>query len=259
MKERLYNLDEDKPIFTPEDSIRYEASRRGVDVEQIQVPSRLVFFYQKRAFDYVSQVLDGKMKWIYGSSCPVSIRVVGSKEIGAIRAWFGAPAAAAMLEELIVCGAERIFEVGMAGSLHSLKPGEIVVVTEAIRDEGTSNHYFSPEVRLESSPVLKNLLIRHLNRKAIKYHVGPVWTTDGIYRETWSKLLTYRKQGALAVNMESSALFAVAKYRNVEIASVQVISDVLSKEGWQPAFNHEKVQDGLRVLLDVVFEALAEI
>lgn len=58
--------------------------------------------------------------------------------------------------------------------------------------------------------------------------------------------------------MESSALFAVAKYRDVKIASVQVISDVLSEEGWQPAFNQEKVQNGLRVLLDVVIEALAE-
>ncbi len=58
--------------------------------------------------------------------------------------------------------------------------------------------------------------------------------------------------------METAALFAVAKYRKVEIASVQVISDVLSEEGWQPAFNQEKVQDGLQVLLDVVIAALAE-
>lgn len=251
-------MDKDEPIFTPQDFIRYEASHRGVNVEQFQVPSQLIILYQKRAFDYISQIFDGKLKWLYGSFRPVSIKVVDSKEVGAFRAWVGAPAAAGMLEELIACGAERIFEVGMAGSLHTLKPGEIVVVTEAIRDEGTSNHYFPPEVRLESSPVLKNLLIRHLNRKAIKYHVGAVWTTDGIYRETQSKLLTYRNQGALAVNMESSALFAVAKYRDVEIASVQVISDVLSEEGWQPAFNQEKVQNGLRVLLDVVIEALAE-
>ncbi len=252
-------MDEDKPIFTPEDFIRYEASHCGVDVKQFRVPSRLILLYQKKAFDYVSQVLDGKMKWLYGSFRPISIKVIGRKTIGAFRAWVGAPAAAAMLEELIACGAERIFEVGIAGGLHSLKPGEIVVVTEAFRDEGTSNHYFPPEVRLESSPVLKNLLIRHLNRKAIKYHVGPVWTTDGVYRETRSKFLTYRNKGALSVNMESAALFAVAKYRDVEIASVQVISDVLSEEGWHPAFNQEKVQDGLRALLDVVIEALAEV
>ncbi|MFQ6123681.1 MAG: nucleoside phosphorylase [Candidatus Heimdallarchaeota archaeon] len=252
-------MKENEPIFTPQDYLRYEASHRGINIEQFQIPSRLILLYQKRAFNYISQVLNGKIKWLYGSSRPVSIKQVGSKEIGAFRAWVGAPAAAAMFEELIACGAEHIFEVGFAGGLHFLKPGEIVVVTEAIRDEGTSNHYFPSEVRLESSSALKNLLIRHLNRKAIKYHVGPIWTTDGVYRETWNKFLTYRNQGVLAVNMESAALFAVAKYRNVEIASVQVISDVLSEEGWQPAFNQVKVQCGLRVLLDVVIEALAEI
>ncbi|MFQ6095031.1 MAG: nucleoside phosphorylase [Candidatus Bathyarchaeia archaeon] len=254
-------LDEDEPVFTPHDVVRYDAQCRGVDIEHFQIPTRLILLYQRNAFEYAKKVLEGKnLEWLYGASRPFCTGLVGGKEIGAFRAWVGAPAAAAMLEELIACGAKSIFEVGMAGSLQdSLKPGDIVVVTEAIRDEGTSNHYFQPEVRLESSPGLKDLLIRHLDLNEIKYCVGSVWTTDGAYRETRSKLLKFRKQGALAVNMETSALFAVAKYRDVEIASVQVISDVLSEEGWQPAFRDEKVSSGLRVLLDVVVEALAEL
>ncbi len=164
-----------------------------------------------------------------------------------------------MLEELIACGAKSVFEVGIAGGLQpSLKLGDILVVTEAIRDEGTSNHYFQPEVRLKASPKLRKLLIQRLNIKGIKHQVGSVWTTDGAYRETKSKLLKFRSQGALAVNMETSALFAVAKYRNIEIASAQVISDVLSEEGWQPAFRHEKVSGSLQTLLSMVIEALAE-
>jgi len=59
--------------------------------------------------------------------------------------------------------------------------------------------------------------------------------------------------------METSALFAVAKYHNIEIASVQVISDILSEEGWQPAFRHEKVSGGLRTVLNTVIEVLAEV
>jgi len=254
-------LNEDEIIFTPKDFLQYEAQHRGVNIDYFRIPSRLILLYQKKAFEHVRKTLRGKtIKWLYGSHRPFHVGSVDNKEIGVFRAWVGAPAAAAMLEELIVCGAKVIFEVGIAGGLqNSLKPGDVVVVTEAFRDEGTSSHYFPPDTKLESSPTLRTILIRQLNLKGIKYHVGPVWTTDGVYRETKSKLLMFRNRGALAVNMETSALFAVAKYRKAEIASAQVISDILSEEGWQPAFRHEKVSRALQVLLDAVIKTLAEI
>lgn len=251
----------DEPIFTPKDFLRYEAGCRGVDEKYFRIPNRLILLYHRKAFEYVRKVLNGKvLDWLYGESRPFCIGVIERKEIGIFRAWVGAPAAAAMVEELISCGARNIFEVGMAGGLQPyLRPGDIVVVTEAIRDEGTSNHYFQPEVRLESSLKLRNLLIQHLDLKGIEYEVGSVWTTDGVYRETKRKLLEFRSRGALAVNMETSALFAVARYHNIAIASAQVISDVLSEGGWKPAFKHEKVSVSLRTLLNVASESLAKV
>ena len=253
-------MSEDDAIFTPEGFIQYEARHRGVDKEYFRIPNRLILLYRRSAFEYARQVLNGKvLDWLYSEPSPRCVGAVDGKEIGVFRAWVGAPAAAFMLEELIACGAKSVFEVGIAGCLQPLlKPGDILVVTEALRDEGTSNHYFQPEVRLEASPKLRNLLIQRLNIKGIKHQVGPVWTTDGAYRETKSKLSKFRSQGAVAVNMETSALFAVAKYRNIEIASAQVISDILSEEGWRPAFKHEKVSGSLQTLLNVVIEALAE-
>jgi uridine phosphorylase len=45
-----------------------------------------------------------------------------------------------------------IIEVGLAGGLQEfLKPADIIVVTEAVRDEGTSYHYLPPGVKVESS------------------------------------------------------------------------------------------------------------
>lgn len=254
-------MSEDEPVFTPEDFLQYEARYRGVDKEYFGIPARLILLYSRSAFEHAQQVLDGKaLDWLYGEYRPIYIGEVDGREIGVFRAWVGAPAAAAMLEELIACGADSVVEVGVAGGLQpSLRPGDIVAVTEAIRDEGTSNHYFRPEVRLESSPGLRKLLIESLDAKGIHHQVGPVWTTDGVYRETKSKISRFRGQGVMAVNMETSALFAVAKYRNVEIASAQVISDVLSEEGWQPAFRHERVSGSLQKLFDVVIEALAQV
>lgn len=254
-------MSQDEPIFTPEDFLQYEARRRGVEKDYFRAPSRLILLYNRRLFDYGCRVLNGRaVDWLYGESRPLCVGSTNGREIGVFRAWVGAPAAAAMLEELIACGAENVFEVGVAGGLQpSLELGNIVVVTEAVRDEGTSRHYFEAEVRLRSSPELTNLLIRRLNLKGIKHEAGPVWTTDGVYRETEKKLERFRGQGVVAVNMETSALFAVAKYRNIQIASAQAISDILSPEGWKPAFGHEKVSSSLRTLLSAVVESLAEL
>jgi len=83
-------------------------------------------------------------------------------------------------------------------------------------------------------------------------------TTDGVYRETKGKLAKFRKMGALAVNMETSALYVVAKYRGVEIASTQLISDLLTEAGWQPAFGDKQVSSSMETLLRTCVEALSK-
>lgn len=253
-------MSEDEPLYTPDDYLKYVARCRGVSKEAFRIPNRLILVYQTFAFEHVKKILSGKIvKWLYSEQKRFSVGTIDGKEIGAFRSWIGAPSAALLLENLIACGARKIFEVGLAGGLHpSLKLGDVVVVTEVIRDEGTSNHYFSPEVKLESSLKLRNLLIQELTREGVKHSVGPVWTTDGVYRETRGKFLKFRDQGVLAVNMETSALFAVAKYRNVEIASTQVISDVLTTKGWLFAFRDEEVSNRLQTLLDGAVNALAK-
>jgi uridine phosphorylase len=253
-------LDEDKPIFTPEDFLRYEAARRNINIDYFQVPNRLILSYQTRILEYISPVLNTKQDWFYGPFRPVNTGIVNNKEIGAFKASIGAPSAAAVLEELCVCGAKYIVEVGVAGSLQSsLAPGNIVVVTEAFRDEGTSDHYFPPDVPLVASSFLKTQLIRELKQRELNFQEGPVWTTDGVFRETRRKFLKFRDYGALAVNMETSALFAVAKFRQVELASIQVISDVLSEKGWTPAFHHKTVSESLQTALNVVIDVLAKV
>jgi uridine phosphorylase len=161
------------------------------------------------------------------------------------------------LEELIACGTKRVFEVGLAGGLQTfLQPGHVIVVNEAIRDEGTSSHYFPPRVRLESSPSLRDKLIKHLDVRQVKHYAGSVWSTDGVYRETVRKFRKFRDTGVLAVDMETSAIFAVAKYRKIEAASAMVVSDILAETEWLQAFEHESVIGNAELLLKTVLEAL---
>jgi hypothetical protein len=187
------DLSDDEPVFSPKDFIRYEARRRNVDEESFRIPKRLIVCYEREAFEYAKQASNGKIiDWFYGESRPFCIGTADGKDIGVFRTAVGAPAAVAMLEELVACGAETIFEVGISGGLQSfLKPGDTVVVTEAVRDEGTSSHYLPSEVRLESSAKLRELLVQQLTTDGIEHKTGPVWTTDGVYRETRGKFLKF--------------------------------------------------------------------
>lgn len=254
-------MSEDEAIFTPLDFVRYVAENRKVPVDTIKVPQRLLITYQRRTYEYGKKLIDGKSVdwWMYGESQPFCIGRFNNVEIGLGRFWVGAPAAVMTLEELIACGAKTIFEVGASGGLQTfLQPSNIIVVTEAICDEGTSHHYLAPKLKVESSPKLRSKLIKHLTERKIKHFVGSVWSTDGVYRETRKKFFKFRDSGVLAVNMETSAIFAVAKYRNVEAASTQVISDVLSETGWLQAFGHQQVRENARILLEAVLEGLSE-
>ncbi len=251
---------EDEPIFTPQDFIRYVAEVKKLPVNAIKVPECLIITYQRSAYEHAKSLIDGKLVnwWIYGENQPFCVGKFNNVEIGLGRFWIGAPAAAMTLEEVIACGARKIFEVGVSGGLQQfLKPGDIIVVTEAIRDEGTSHHYFPPKVRVESSEDLRDKLLKQLDMEGIKYYCGVVWSTDGVYKETRGKFLEFKRAGVLAVNMETSAIFAVSKYRGVKAASVQVVSDVLSETGWLPAFQHEAVREGVKKAINVVLKALS--
>ncbi len=56
----------------------------------------------------------------------------------------------------------------------------------------------------------------HLNERQISHKEGKVWTTDGIYRETNANKAR-KAAGAICVDMECSAVAALAKLRGVEI------------------------------------------
>lgn len=152
----------------------------------------------------------------------------------------GAPMAVVCLEKLIALGASRIIVCGWCGSLQpDLGVGELVLPTWAISEEGTSGHY-PVEGRSESSPRLRKGLKDFFARTGTELREGPIWTTDALYRETRGKVVRYGGEGILAVDMECSALIQVAAFRQVELAAVLMVSDLLWQNPWQPAFQSKE-------------------
>lgn len=169
---------------------------------------------------------------------------------------FGAPVAAAVLEVLIAAGVERVVSIGTAGGLQDdLRPGDIIGVTGAIRDEGTSWHYLPGDRPVRPDASLSGALFERLGEHLVT--TGTVWTNDAVYRETVAEVIHHRAHGVQAVEMEASALMAVAEVRGAALASAVCISDLLTEDGWQAMFSAPAVRRALVTLFDAAVDALA--
>jgi purine-nucleoside phosphorylase len=150
----------------------------------------------------------------------------------------GAPQAAIILERLIALGAKKILAFGCCGSLQpDLSIGHMVIPTEALSEEGTSLHYPLPEgVESKADEFILQMCQEKCREKNSRLRSGKVWTTDAIYRETRGKVKRYAGMGLLAVEMEMSALFTVAAFRQVQIGGLMVVSDELGTLEWKRGF-----------------------
>ena len=109
-------------------------------------------------------------------------------------------------------------------------------------------------------PGLYELLLAGLQDAEVPWHVGPVWSTDAIYRETRGLVQSCQAQGILGIDLELAALFAVGRFRGLAVAGLMVVSDELFTLTWQPARGSQPFrrarEKAFHLMLDIA--ALAE-
>jgi uridine phosphorylase len=145
----------------------------------------------------------------------------------------GAPVAAAILEDVIALGCRKFIVCGGCGVIEKgIAVGHLIVVSAAVRDEGTSYHYMPAGRELQADARGVAALESALKAGGLPYLVGKTWTTDAPYRETRDKVELRRSEGCLTVEMEASALMAVAQFRKVVLGQVLYGGDDLSGDEW---------------------------
>jgi Phosphorylase superfamily/Methyltransferase domain len=127
----------------------------------------------------------------------------------------------------MIVRAQLIVGITSAGRVSpSLPLPSIVIVDDAVRDEGTSLHYLAPSSNvLTPTPGVIDPLLRELSTVSPHVCRGCVWTTDAPYRETAEQLRFWADRGALAVEMQAASLFAFARAREAHVAMVALVSN----------------------------------
>src|SRR5690606_20328600 len=152
---------------------------------------------------------------------PIYLHEFRGRPIALFHPGVGAPLAAGILEEVIALGCRNFVACGGAGVLNrELALGHLVVPNAAVRDEGTSYHYLPPSREVAPTPAALAAVQATLQRRNVDHVVAKTWTTDAIYRETRPRMELRRAEGCVTVEMEAAALFAVARFRQVELAQI---------------------------------------
>ncbi len=199
-------------------------------------------------YNFVKEEYKTKEKIFISKNVPILIFNHKGMRTAHVNLPMGAAMAGTVLEVVFALGCDYAIFFGDSGVLTpSIKWGEIIVPTKALRTEGTSYHYEKPSMYTYPSKLILKHIEKTLKVHNVGYHRGGTWTTDAPYRETPRKVKKHFKDGCLAVEMEAAGLFSIAKYRKKHIGAILNAGDCVAGKKWDSRsiwkdFNKEKTK-----------------
>ena len=224
-------------------------------------PKTVVSCFPHNLIEYALEKYGGeKIAEINGANGAIPFYRINGTDIGLVMACVGAPNVVSQYENLFAYGVERILLFGTCGVLNrELADCAIIIPDRAVRDEGVSRHYAPESDEIAANVGTLDMLADFFSRKGISHTVGKVWTTDAFYRETPARVAERKAEGCLAVEMECSALAALAQLRGKQIAQFLYAADNLDAEVWdeRSLSNHANV-DAKFALMDLAISLAKE-
>ena len=155
-----------------------------------------------------------------------------NKPVAVCSTGIGCMSAAVAIEELTNIGCKYFIRVGTCGSLSSqINPGDIIIVTGAVRGDGASKEYVPIEYPAVADYHTVIALRNRAKKESSDYSLGIIRTHDAFYMESPFAFGDYKKRiaiwaeaGTLAIENEASTLFVIGSLRNVQVGSILVVA-----------------------------------
>lgn len=159
---------------------------------------------------------------------PIYVLRYHGEDITLCEAPVGASASAQILDWLIGYGVREIISAGSCGALEKIPESTFLVPKKALRDEGTSYHYAPPSRFIELDATARRAIRETVLAHGMKHQEVVTWSTDGFFRETREKVAYRKSEGCSVVEMECSALAAVAAFRGATFGMILYTADSLA-------------------------------
>lgn len=172
---------------------------------------------------------------------------------------YGAPMAAELVHVAGMIGVPLVVHTGSFGALsRQLNLGNLLAVTEAGCGEGVSQYYHQRAERFQASVYGRKL---EGMTPAGELTFGPIFSTSALLAESRELLRGWADQGYLGVDMETSAVFAVAEHFGMDRVSILYASDHPLKEQHLLAQDPETERlraRGSRYVMELAFRLVSD-
>ena len=151
---------------------------------------------------------------------------------------------------------EKIIRIGSCGAYSpDLKLYDVILAKDAYSESSYAKTMgVSARKILPASKPLNNRLIKSAEQLDIKLHIGTIHSSDVFYRNNFDDYKTiFSKHNAIAVEMESFALFANAKQLKKKAACLLTVSDSLVTH---EATSAKERQEAFTKMMEVALNSL---
>ena len=154
------------------------------------------------------------------------------RRITATSTGMGCPSTAIAAEELIRVGVTSLIRVGSSAAVQpGVAPGELLISEGTLRNDGTTAAYVHPGYPAVPDPAITLELDRQARRvgahAGLGVRTGLNASDDAFYAEGPEWIERLRAMGILNIEMESSALYVVARLRGVRAGMICACSSNL--------------------------------
>jgi uridine phosphorylase len=199
---------------------------RALALAQLVLSEPKMFNHNRGLWGYTGIAADGE---------PMTIQSTG----------MGGPSAAIVLEELCDLGLAQAIRVGTCGALQpGLALGDLVVADAALACDGASRALgaggrVAPDDELAAA--LRVAAAEPEPAAGARVHCGTVATSDLFYDRDPGRAAGWRDAGVLAVEMEAATLLRVGQLREIGVACLLAVSDVLGADGERRRIDAEEL------------------
>jgi len=131
---------------------------------------------------------------------------------------YGAPMTSEVVHVFGVLGTRLVIQTGNCGALaDEITAGDLFTATEAFCGEGAARYYLPGETTVQAS-IDPRAWIAIPGQPGL--HAGRIYTTAALFAEGMEDIETWSRSGFSAVDMETATAFAVARYFDMDRASL---------------------------------------
>ncbi len=186
--------------------------------------------------DQIAQQFDDARLVAYNREYKTWTGTLNGEVVSVTSTGIGCPSAAIAVEELAMIGADTFIRVGTSGGMQPhLRPGDLAIVTAAIRDEGTTSQYIPLAFPAVANIDVVSALRAAAVRLGVPHHLGISHSKDSFFGQHRPERMpvadyllqrwqAWKQGGAICSEMEAAAIFVVSSVLGKRAGGIMLIA-----------------------------------